>query len=77
MSALDDQAAKQLPHCGQATPGNRRVRLAHAPLQPSTGARHATSPAIPTSLPAGTNGPFQDPTNRVDCPTKPRQIPQV
>jgi hypothetical protein len=43
-------------------PSNFHMRLAHAPLQHSTGTRR-TSPARPTSLPAGTNGPFQDTTN--------------
>jgi hypothetical protein len=73
MSALDDQAANQLLHCGQATPGNRhmrpinfRMQLAHAPLHHSTGTHHATSPASLTSLPTGTNGPFQDPTNFIE-----------
>jgi hypothetical protein len=61
-----NQAAGQLLHCGQATPGNRRMRLAHAPLHHSTGARRSTSPARLTFLPAGTNGPFQGLTNFIE-----------
>jgi hypothetical protein len=55
MSAFHDQAASQLLHCGQATPGNHCT----ATRQLS----HATNTRTTPSLPAGTNSPFQGPTN--------------
>jgi hypothetical protein len=55
MTALHNQAATQLPHCDQATPGNRRTATRQL--------LHATSARTTTTLPAGTNGPFQGPTN--------------
>jgi hypothetical protein len=65
------QAASELPHCGQATPSNRRMRpgnfrmrLAHTLLHHSTG-RNKRSFSGPHKL------------YRVDCLTQQRQIPQV
>jgi hypothetical protein len=55
MNALHNQAATHLPHCDQATSGNRRIATRQLP--------HATNARTITSLPAGTNGPFQGPTN--------------
>jgi hypothetical protein len=55
MSTFHDQAASQLPHCAQATPGNRRTATRQL--------LHATNARTTTALPAGTNGPFQGPTN--------------